>query len=180
MCIIIDGLIRIFHLVINEVNQQTSICRVDISSVTRGINVPCSNDVSSVFTFNSNSLSSSAVTDLGVLCNIACQYECTLSRSDRSCLVYSLYLFLIIANGSNLNSSLSLDSDTVVIQVFFLATSQTSSTFDITLANLLPAGQSALPMITSSFTSGATGTYTNVSCLFYIDVTITLKSTTCK
>ncbi len=57
-------------IVSNEVNQQTSVCRVDISP-SRGSNVPCSNDVSSVFTYNSNGYSSIAVTNLGLICSVA-------------------------------------------------------------------------------------------------------------
>ncbi len=61
-----------YYLVINDVNQQTSVCRVDISP-NRGINVPCSNDVSSVFTYNSNGFPSTAITNLGMICNVACK-----------------------------------------------------------------------------------------------------------
>ena len=59
-------------IVSNEVNQQTSVCRVDISP-NRGSDVPCSNDVSSIFSFNSNGFSSIATTNLGMICNIACK-----------------------------------------------------------------------------------------------------------
>jgi len=59
-----------YYLVTSDVNQQTSVCRVDISP-NRGSNVPCSSDVSSVFTYNSNGVSSIATTNLGTMCNIA-------------------------------------------------------------------------------------------------------------
>ncbi len=59
-------------IVTNEVNQQTSVCRVDISS-NRGNDVPCSNDVSSIFTYNSNGVPSQATTNLGMICNVACK-----------------------------------------------------------------------------------------------------------
>ncbi|CAF0916171.1 unnamed protein product [Rotaria sp. Silwood1] len=123
--------------IINEANQQTSVCRVDISP-NRGSNVPCSNDVSSVFTYNSNGYSSVATTNLGMMCNIA-------------------------SNTSTLNSSLSIDSDTLIMQVFLLATSQTSSTFDLTLSNLTPSGQAALGTLTSTFNSGLTSNFGNIS-----------------
>ncbi len=63
-----------FHCIIvtNEANQQTSVCRVDISP-NRGTDVPCSNDVSSIFTYNSNGLSYEAITNLGMICNVACK-----------------------------------------------------------------------------------------------------------
>jgi len=58
------------YLVTNEANQETSVCRVDISP-NRGDNVPCSDDVSSVFTYNTNGFSSIATTNLGMICNVA-------------------------------------------------------------------------------------------------------------
>ncbi|UJR30625.1 hypothetical protein I4U23_018150 [Adineta vaga] len=119
----------------NEANQQTSVCRVDISS-RRGSNVPCSNDVSSVFSYNSNGVPSSATTNLGLICSIN-------------------------SNASAINSSLSVDADTVIVQVFLLATTQTGSTFDLQLSNLVPSGQSALATITSSFTSGSANAFGN-------------------
>lgn len=60
------------YLVANDANQQTSVCRVDISP-SRGRNVPCSPDLSSVFTYNANGVSSSATTNLGLICSIACK-----------------------------------------------------------------------------------------------------------
>jgi hypothetical protein len=140
--------------VINEGNQQTSVCRVDISP-NRGSNVPCSNDISSIFTYNSNGFSAAATTNLGMICSIASEYP--------SCVCVCLYLFLfILANGSTLNASLSVDSDTVLVRVFLLATAQSSATFDVTLANLVPSGQSALGSLSSTFNSGSTGVFGNV------------------
>lgn len=60
----------LYTIVSNEANQQTSVCRVDISP-NRGINVPCSNDVSSIFTYNPNGISSQSTTDLGMICSVA-------------------------------------------------------------------------------------------------------------
>ncbi|CAF3632430.1 unnamed protein product [Rotaria sordida] len=131
--------------IINEVNQQTSVCRIDIS-LNRGSNVPCSNDVSSVFTYNSNGYSSIATTNLGIICSIA-------------------------SNSSTLNSSLSIDSDTLIIQVFLLATLQTSSTFDLTLSNLIPSGQAALGTLTSTFNSGLTSNFGNISSINPLNAT---------
>jgi hypothetical protein len=65
-------LLFISRIVTNEANQQTSVCRVDISPI-RGSDVPCSNDISSVFTFNSNGFSAIATTNLGMICNVACK-----------------------------------------------------------------------------------------------------------
>ncbi|CAF3743558.1 unnamed protein product [Rotaria socialis] len=123
--------------IINEPNQQTSICRVDISP-NRGTNVPCSNDVSSAFTYNANGYSSLATTDLGMICNIA-------------------------SNSSTLNATLSLDSNTVIVQVFLLAMPQTSSTFGLTLSNLVPTGQTALAPITSIFNGSTISNFGNIS-----------------
>ncbi|CAF2512453.1 unnamed protein product [Rotaria sp. Silwood2] len=131
--------------IVNEVNQHTSVCRVDISP-NRGRNVPCSNDVSSVFTYNSNGYSSIATTDLGMICNLA-------------------------SNTSTLNSSLSIDSDTLTIQVFLLATLQTSSTFDLTLSNLIPSGHTALGTLTSTFNSGLTNNFGYISSMNSLNAT---------
>ncbi len=51
----------------------------------------------------------------------------------------------------------------MIVEVFLLATSQTGSTFSLTLSNLVPSGQSALATLTSSFTSGSTSGYGNVN-----------------
>ena len=59
-------------IVTSDASQQASVCRVDISP-SRGNDVPCSNDVSSVFTYNSNGVSSQATTNLGMICNVACK-----------------------------------------------------------------------------------------------------------
>jgi hypothetical protein len=63
-------LISSWYIVSNEVNQQTSVCRVDISA-NRGSNVPCSNDISSIFNYNSNGFSATAITNLGMICSVA-------------------------------------------------------------------------------------------------------------
>ena len=64
------------HTIVSaEANQQTSVCRVDISP-SRGINVPCSNDVSSVFAYNTNGISSQSTTNLGMICSVACKSVC--------------------------------------------------------------------------------------------------------
>ncbi|CAF2076674.1 unnamed protein product [Rotaria magnacalcarata] len=123
--------------IINEPNQQTSICRVDLSP-NRGTNVPCSNDVSSAFTYNANGYSSLATTNLGMICNIA-------------------------SNSSTLNATLSLDSNTVIVQVFLLARPQTSSTFGLTLSNLVPSGQAALASVTSTFNGSSISNFENIS-----------------
>lgn len=73
------------------------------------------------------------------------------------------FIVIHLANSSTVNSSLSLDSDTLIVQVFLLATSQTASTFDLALSNLVPSGQSALTSITSSFSGGIAGIFGNVS-----------------
>ncbi|CAF4036975.1 unnamed protein product [Adineta steineri] len=120
----------------SEASQQTSVCRVDIST-NRGSNVPCSDDVSSVFTYNSNGLSSTAVTNLGLICNVG-------------------------SNSSTLNSTASADPNTLFVQVYLLATTQSSSPFNLVLSNLVPSGQSALPSVTSSLSSGSTSGYGNI------------------
>ena len=78
-------------------------------------------------------------------------------------LLIELFIYIRLGNSSTVNSSLSLDSDTVIVQVLLLATSQTASSFDLSLANLVPMGQSALTLITSSFTSGVAGVFGNVN-----------------
>jgi len=79
---------------------------------------------------------------------------------------------LFLADNSSLNSSLSFDSNTVIVQVFVLATAQSGSSFDLTLSNLIPSGQSALASITSHLTAGSTQSYGNVNmfCLLLISV----------
>jgi len=62
-----------------------------------------------------------------------------------------------------MNSSLSVDSDTLIIQVYLLATTQSSSTFNLILSNLLPSGQTALGSITSTFNSGLATGFGNVN-----------------
>jgi hypothetical protein len=62
-----------------------------------------------------------------------------------------------------MNSSLSVDADTLIVQVYLLATSQTSSSFNLVLSNLIPSGQSALGPFTSSFNSGTTAAFGNVN-----------------
>ena len=62
-----------------------------------------------------------------------------------------------------MNSSLTVDADTLIVQVYFLATSQTSSTFNLVLSNLIPSGQSALGTLTSFYSSGPTATLGNVN-----------------
>ena len=69
---------------------------------------------------------------------------------------------MTLANSSTMNSSLSIDADTVIVQVFLLATSQTSSTFDLILSNLVPSGQLALPSLTLTLNSGLTSAFGNV------------------
>jgi hypothetical protein len=61
-----------------------------------------------------------------------------------------------------MNSSLSVDSDTLIVQVYLLATSQTSSTFNLVLSNLVPSGHSALGSLTSTFNSGIATGFGNV------------------
>lgn len=142
------------YLVINEPNQQTSVCRVDISP-NRGSNVPCSNDVSSVLAYNANGYSSVATTNFGVICSISCEYY----------LLYTDYILIywLSANSSTLNSSLSLDSDTLIVQVYLLALSQSSSSFALTLSNLTPSGQTALASLTSTFNGSSTSSFGNVN-----------------
>lgn len=55
-----------------------------------------------------------------------------------------------------------MDSDTLIVQVFLLATSQTGSTFDLTLSNLKPSGQPVLGSLTSTFNAGVASTSGNV------------------
>ena len=69
---------------------------------------------------------------------------------------------MTLANSSTINSSLSNDSDTVIVQVFLLATSQTSSTFDLILSNLVPSGQSPLAPLTLTLNNGLTSAFGNV------------------
>ena len=70
---------------------------------------------------------------------------------------------IISANSSNINSTLSIDSDTLIVQVFLLATTQTSATFYLNLLNLVPSGQIALANLTSAFTSGLVSPFGNVN-----------------
>jgi hypothetical protein len=76
---------------------------------------------------------------------------------------------MLIANSSTINASLSADSDTVIVQVFLLATTQTSSTFNLVLSNLVPSGQAALATLTSTFTAGLTIPFGNVNRSFKIE-----------
>jgi hypothetical protein len=62
-----------------------------------------------------------------------------------------------------MNSSLSVDSDTLIVQVYLLATTQSSSTFNLILSNLVPSGQTALGSITSTFSSGLATGFGNVN-----------------
>ncbi len=62
-----------------------------------------------------------------------------------------------------------MDSNTVIVEVFLLATTQTSSSFNLVLSNLVPSGQTALGTITSTFNSGVTGVFGNVNRSFKIE-----------
>jgi len=60
----------------------------------------------------------------------------------------------------------------LIIQVYLLATPQTSSTFDLTLSNLVPSGQTALASSTSILNAGLTYGFGNVNRSFLIDLYI--------